>query len=411
MRKAQEGCGLTTMLGLDGAFDRLLQLHRPVRSEQIPVAQALGRITTAAVSARASVPPFARAMMDGYAVRAESARRGARLRRVGCVLAGDESAGEVHPGEAVRIMTGAPLPLGADSVLRFEWCEDDGEDEVIVLRSIREGESVQPAGDDARAGQVIVPSGTRLSARHLAACHGFGVPEVSVAVRPTAAIVITGSELVANPQQPLRRGQIYSTNDAFLASALLEDGVDITSVQTVADDASAIRAAVTNLSGVDYLVLSGGISKGDADHVPNVLADLGITPVLEKVWMRPGTPLLAGLWGETVVFALSGNPAACLIQFEVLVRPVIRRSLGWLDTPFPASGALTRPLNLKPVKHTRVLRARGWIESGRVWVDTATSQSPGVLSSLADANCLVRVDDVSCPPGTVVPLRWLHPGS
>ncbi|MCL6626809.1 MAG: hypothetical protein K6T68_09530, partial [Alicyclobacillus shizuokensis] len=195
---------MTTMLSLEGAFDRMLQLHRPVRSEQVPVAQALGRITTAAITARTSVPPFARAMMDGYAVRAESARRGARLRRVGCVLAGDESAREVHPGEAVRIMTGAPLPPGADSVLRFEWCEDDGEDEVVVLRSIREGESVQPAGDDARAGQVIVPSGTRLSARHLAVCHGFGVSQVSVAVRPTAAIVITGSELVGNPRQPLR---------------------------------------------------------------------------------------------------------------------------------------------------------------------------------------------------------------
>ncbi|WP_051343781.1 gephyrin-like molybdotransferase Glp [Alicyclobacillus herbarius] len=395
------------MLTLDEAFLHLRDMGRPVCIESVAIDQAIGRVTSQAVRARTSVPPFARAMMDGYAVKAaDAARRGNRLQRIGVVMAGQGADFALQEGQAVRIMTGAPLPPGADSVLRFEWCEEQG-DVITVLRPIEKGESVQPAGDDAAAGEVIVPSGTRLSGRHLAACRGFGVTTVPAAVPPTVAVLVTGSELMDNPLQPLGPGQIYSSNDAFLRAALAEDGAKVVWVRTIRDDPRVLKQAIQDALGIDYLVLSGGVSKGDADFVPNILAELGLEPILEKVWMRPGTPLVAGRLENTCVFALSGNPAACFIQFEVLVRPAIRHTLGWEDRPFPASGILTHPLHLKPVKHTRVLRAHAWIDAGRVQVDAQTAQSPGVLSTLAQANCLIRMDDADAAPGTCVPLRWL----
>jgi molybdopterin molybdotransferase len=394
---------------LEEAFERLLCLHRPPRTQTIPVDHARGRVVSEDIVAQVDVPPFPRAMMDGYAVRAEDANeRGRRLRRIGTVTAGDAVQPEVGPGEAVRIMTGAPVPPGADCVLRFEWCKERGESEVQVLHPVSAGESVQPRGEDGYAGQCIVRAGTRLTGAHLAACRAFGVHSLPVAVQPVVSIIVTGSELQDDTAQPLRPGQIYSTNATFLSAAIESDGGTIASVEHVPDDPGEIRHAIERgLESADYLLLSGGVSSGDADHVPSVLRNLGALPVLEKVWMRPGSTLFAARLGEAAVFAFSGNPAACFIQFEVLVRPVIRHSLGWMDTPFPSSGRMAHPLTLKPVKHTRVLRASGRIEQGFVWVDTTRAQSPGIISSLADANCLVRIDDPQALEGSVVPLRWL----
>jgi molybdopterin molybdotransferase len=394
---------------LEEAFERLLSLRRSPRTQTIPIDHARGRVAAEDIIAQVDVPPFPRAMMDGYAVRAEdAAERGRSLRRVGRIIAGDVSQLRVGPGEAVRIMTGAPVPTGADSVIRFEWCEEQGDDEVQVLHPVTVGESVQPRGEDGCAGQRIIRAGTRLAGAQLAVCRAFGVRNVAVAASPVVAIIVTGSELQVYSDQPLQPGQIYSTNATFLSAAIESDGGTVACVQHVPDDPGAIRYAIQRgLESADYVLLSGGVSSGDADHVPTVLRQLGAHPVLEKVWMRPGSTLLAARLGNAAVFALSGNPAACFIQFEVLVRPVLRRSLGWMDTPFPSSGQMAHPLTLKPVKHTRVLRAIGRIEEGSVWVDTTRAQSPGVISNLADSNCLVCIDDAQAEKGSVVPLRWL----
>ncbi|MCL6636336.1 MAG: molybdopterin molybdotransferase MoeA [Alicyclobacillus sp.] len=398
-----------TMLPLDEAAAVVCSLLPRPAAATVPVAAAAGRVLAANAHAAVANPPFDRAMMDGFAVRSTDAHMGARLRVTGCLPAGSAGGPAVGPGEAVRIMTGAPVPAGADAVIRFEWCEAKAS-EVTVLRAVPAGEAVQPAGSDAPRGALVVPAGQRLTAADLAVLQGFGVAHVRVWQPLRAAVLVTGSELQTQPAAPLAPGQIYSSNDLYLATALAEEGVSVLDVVHVPDDPKSLAQQFTRLAQqADVVVAAGGISAGDCDYVPAVLRQLGATLAVERVWMRPGTPFCAGRLQCAAVFALSGNPAACLVQFETLLRPALRSLLGIRETSFPCSGKLVHALTLKPLKHARVLRGLAWIEEGQVLLDLRLAQAPSVLSSLASSQCLVRIDQANCPAGTLLPMRWLRP--
>ncbi|MCL6594264.1 MAG: molybdopterin molybdotransferase MoeA, partial [Alicyclobacillus sp.] len=251
-----------TMLPLDEAAAAVLQLLPRPAAETVPVTAAAGRVLAASAHAAIANPPFHRAMMDGFAVRSADALSGARLRVTGCLPAGAAGGLAVGPGEAVRIMTGAPMPAGADAVVRFEWCEASAS-EVIVLRSVPAGEAVQPAGSDAPRGALLVPAGQRLCAADLAVLQGFGIAQVSVWQPLRAAVVATGSELQTQPAAPLAPGQIYSSNDLYLAAALAEEGGAIQDVVHVPDDPAALTQQLARLADqADVVVISGGVSAG-----------------------------------------------------------------------------------------------------------------------------------------------------
>lgn len=380
---------------------------RPLSVEVLPVDQARGRLAAEDIIAKVDVPPFRRAMMDGFAVQWQDAEQvGTVLDVIGTVAAGDGNTLHVARGQAARIMTGAPVPEGADSVVRFEWCEEQGANKVKILRPAKRGESVQPIGEDGRSGVVILDKGTRLGPTEVAVCRTFGVFSVTVTQPPSVTVIVTGSELVASPL-PLKAGQIYGANDAFLTGSLEMDGAKIQAVHYVADHPELIEQTIKEaVNDSDYVILTGGVSAGDFDYVPNVLRKLGGELALQKVLMRPGSPFVLTTIGSTTVFALSGNPAAGFVQFECFVRPTVRASLGYQLPIFPASGKLRHALELKPIKHVRIFRAKATVEDGVIWIDTDMAQSSGVVSSFAYANCLVRLDESSLPAGAVVPLKW-----
>ncbi|MCL6516395.1 gephyrin-like molybdotransferase Glp [Alicyclobacillus sp.] len=394
---------------LDEAIGRVAALAQPMPVEEVPLTAARGRTLAGPVRAAIPVPPFDRAMMDGFAIRAADTERvPARLAVRAATAAGERAAPWVGPGEAVRILTGAPMPPGADAVARFEWCDEPKPGQVEVLRRVRPGESVQPAGDDAPAGRTLLVAGTRMGPLEEALAKTFGVARVPVHRTPRVGVVVTGSELVTTPGAPLGPGQIYSGNDLLIPGWATAAGGEVVAVEVLPDDAEHIRKEIARLSAsCDCVITTGGASAGDFDFIPGVLAALGGRTAVHKVWMRPGSPFLAARIGTCTAFALSGNPAAALIQFESLVRVWFDVALGRPVCPFPATGRLMHDLHLKPVKHTRILRARAMLTDGVLSVDASLSQSSGVLSSLAVSNCLVRIDEPDLPKGTVVPLRWL----
>ncbi|GMA62143.1 molybdopterin molybdotransferase MoeA [Alicyclobacillus fastidiosus] len=393
----------------DQAFTIALGLSVQGRLETIPLSEAKNRTLAEEAIAQIDLPPFPRAMMDGFALRAENIKGpNTKLKVIGKTAAGDGHKLRIEDGQAIRITTGAPVPEGADSIARLEWCRESGDREIRVIHPIVAGESVQPVANDGMRGQVLLNSGTKLNGARLTVCKSFGIREVTVAAPPRVAIIVTGNELVADVGIPLKTGQIYASTDVYLEDALERDGCLVESVQVVQDDKTAIATAIVEASvRFDYVLLTGGVSAGDFDFVPGVLRELGGELVLERVLMRPGAPLVGTRLNQSTIFAMSGNPAACLIQFELFVRPTIRKTLGWEVQQFPDTGKLQTAIRLKPMKLVRILRAKAVIRHGEVWVDTGMAQSPGVVSGFAIANCLVRLDENEVEPGTVVPLRWI----
>jgi molybdopterin molybdotransferase len=393
----------------DEAVAKVHTLASPLDVQQVPVDGAVDRVMAQDAFAAVDVPPFDRAMMDGFAIRSNDAVPSRELKVIGTLPAGQRYPDSLQPGQALRIMTGAPVPAGADAVARFEWCDQPTPGTVVVLHPVAPGESIQPAGQDCQQGQVVVERGTRLTSAHAALLKTCGISYASVFQKPTVAILVTGSELCHDPSRSLRAGQIYGCDDLLVAGGVAALGGTVLQIEYVTDNPRLIGQALERyVNQVNCVITTGGVSAGDCDFVPEALRQLGAQLHIEKVWMRPGSPFVAATLGDTVVFGLSGNPAACTVQFETLVRAYFDGCFGRDPQVFPASGILEEELHLKPIKHVRILRATAAIEDGQVRVHPGVSQSPGVLSSLASANCLIRMDESDALPGTVVPLRWLR---
>lgn len=315
----------------------LLALVTPVAGERCALADGRGRVLAEPVRAAGELPHWDSSAMDGYAVRSQdvaAAGEGApvRLRVVGEVAAGSDLRPAVTAGVAVRIMTGAPVPPGADAVVPVEET-DGGLEHVLVSRAAAPGAHVRVAGDDVRAGDLVLDAGQVLGPAALAALASVGLTEVVVHRRPRVAVVSTGSELVA-PGGPLRRGQIHDSNSTLLAAAASAAGAEVVGTGSVVDDVAALRAELARHDGaVDLVVTSGGVSVGAYDVVKELLAP-GVEFV--TVAMQPGKPQGAGLLpGGTPVLCLPGNPVSAHVSFEVFVRPVLRRLAGAarLDRP------------------------------------------------------------------------------
>jgi molybdenum cofactor synthesis domain-containing protein len=380
----------------DEALTILDRLRPPSRTEMVPTTEALYRTLAMPALARVTVPPFHRAMMDGYAISQAdiSDLSGKTLPVRGVIGAGQTECYELDAGSAVKVMTGAPVPDGTVAVVRKEWCETspDGRS-VTFLESVQRGESVQQAGEDGRVGDPLLTSGTRLRAQDIAVLAAFGVRQVAVHQRLRVGIVTTGSEIVTNLDASLEPSQIYGSNGVYLQLALRDEQCEVPLVQHVPDDPQQLEDVVRSVAGqVDVVLLTGGVSAGDYDYVPGTLRRICKTLAMERVWMRPGAPFVAATHQSTVFFAMSGNPAAAFIQFETLVRPTLSAMAGRPYQPFALTAKLADHVAHKPVKHTRFLRARAAIEEGQLVVHCARDQSPGLIKGLAHTNAIVRMD-------------------
>ena len=323
------------LIPLEEARAYVLDRVAPLEAADLARDRAVGCVAAAAVRSPEDVPPFANTAMDGFAVQAaDTARAPVELIISGTLAAGaDPATVKVEPGTAVRIMTGAPIPLGADAIVMVERTSvvDDGR-RVRIEQPANEGDHIRPAGDDIHAGDTVISAGAVLGAGHIGVLASIGVDTVRVHRRPRVGVLSTGDELVTGGAS-LRPGQIRDSNRHALVPLVREVGGDVVDLGLVRDDRFAITAAIERAaSDCDALLTSGGVSMGDFDLVKQVLDDLG-----DMRWMqiaiKPAKPFAFGLVGDRnlPVFGLPGNPVSSLVSFELLARPALRRMLGFGD--------------------------------------------------------------------------------
>jgi molybdopterin molybdotransferase len=310
-------------------------------------------------------PPFDKAMMDGFAVHSRDVTPDAVLRIVGEVFAGHVADAPIGPGEAMRIATGAGIPSGADAVVMVELAEVAG-NEVRLRDAPIPGKNVQPKATEMRRGDVIVPAGTRLRPEELGLLAAIGQSSVSVYPRPSVAVVSTGDEIVPVSRTP-GHGQIRNSNGMMLLAQIARAGGAAHSLGIARDERQSLHEKIEAGLDADFLVLSGGVSAGRADFVPQVLADLGVEALFHKVRLKPGKPVLFGRRKQTLVFGLPGNPVSSLICFELFVRPAIDAWSRRLSGPRVVDAVLGEDVTYKtdrPTYHP----AKVTIEAGRLVV-------------------------------------------
>ena len=299
--------------------------------ERVPIENALGRVLADDVVSPIDVPPFERATVDGYAVRAEdtfmaSESEPVRLRVVGEINAGDTPDIELKPGESVYISTGAPLPKGADAVIQFEDVDREGE-EVIIYKPAYPSLGVMKAGADIPKGKFLLRRGTRLTFKETALLSAVGIAEVPVFRKPKVAVISTGNEIVP-PGEELRPGQIYDINGRAITDAVRELGGEAVFLGIARDDRESLKALIEKgVECCDVVILSGGASGGIRDLTSSIIEELGEVKI-HGIAIQPGKPTIIGLIDGKPVFGLPGYPTSCLTNFTLLVAPLLRRLIG-----------------------------------------------------------------------------------
>ena len=384
----------------------LVSLVSPLPPERVALADALGRVLAADVVATVDLPGFDNSAMDGYAVRSADVAGASAASPVVLDVDGDIAAGDtrrhvLRPGATMRIMTGAPMPVGADAVVPVE--ESDGGSQRAALTLAAEvGRHLRRRGEDVRAGDVVLPAGVRVTPGRLALAAASNVPEVSVAARPRVSVLSTGDELVPVGSS-LDHGQIVDSNRPMLMALVEAAGAELVGFAHLADDAEAMNALLADVPGEPDLVLTtGGVSMGAYDTVKEVLTASGDVE-FSKVAMRPGMPQGAGVVGQrrTPIVTLPGNPVSSYVSFHVFVLPVLR-ALAGLDPEVPTTEAVAaKGWSSVPgkVEFTRVV-----LEDGRV--RPSGGQGSHMLGALAEATHLavVDADTTSVAAGDVVHL-------
>lgn len=402
---------LSGMISVEDALSRILAHVHQLESEDQPLLAALGQALAEEVRAEFDIPPLPVSAMDGYAVQASSTESAAeqpvQLQVIGEVAAGYLYNGRVGPGTAVRIMTGAPVPPGADAIVPFEETDETGlrapqaasvrEARVSVYKPARAGNNVRPAGEDVRAGETVLSAGTVLHPPQLGVLASLGKQSARVTRRPRVAILSTGDELLA-PAEPRQPGRIYDSNMVSIAAMVTEFGGLPQPLGVARDTVDDLTQKIRAGFDCDLIVTSAGVSRGDFDVVKLVLAREGAINFW-TVNMRPGKPLAFGEFrsGERRIphIGLPGNPVSAVIAFEVFGRPAIQRMLGKALTPRPRAHAVAaEPIGMVDGRrfYARCLLRR---EGDRLVASLAGSQSSGALSSLARANALAVVPEGS----------------
>ena len=381
------------VLSVEEARERILATVRLLEPERTPLLEAAGRVLAEEVAADRDIPPLTNSAMDGYAARgADVAQAPARLRVVGEVAAGHVSDVTVGPGEALRIMTGAPVPAGADTVVRFEDTRQDG-DWAEVLESYPTGKNVRLAGEDVRVGQVVLASGRVLRPQEIGMLAAVGRMEVLVVRRPRVAILATGDEVVPPGQSP-GPGQIRDANSYTVAAQVQTFGGLPLLLGVARDQETLVRQGMREAlaQGADMIITSGGVSVGDFDLVKRVLAAEGEM----HFWslnMKPGRPLAFGMIGGIPLLGLPGNPVAAMISTELFGRPALLKMQGFTDWSRPRVAArLTQPIARKDGRR-HYLRVRLRETEVGYEVTLTGDQGSGILNSLVQADGLAVIPE------------------
>ncbi len=384
------------MITIEEARTQVLAAVRPLPATMVELSAALGRVRAADVDAAEDVPPFANSAVDGYAVRAaDVAVTPVELRVVGELAAGAAPTVGVAAGEAIRIMTGAPIPDGADSIVMVEETERlEAGQRVRIGRSVATGDAVRTVGDDIHAGEVVFRAGFVVGVPALGVLASVNRRQVEVVRPPRVAVLSTGDELVSDGG-PLRIGQIRESNKTMLIGAVVQAGFEVVDYGVVVDDEALLEAALRRAAAeCDAIVTSGGVSMGDYDVVKAVLSRIA-----EMNWMqiaiKPAKPFAFGLLDGTPVFGLPGNPVSAFVSFELLARPALRRMAGHADGDLDRPAVLAiadEPLRRRPDGKVHYQRVHGGFGAdGRWHVRSTGAQGSHQLASTAAANGLAAV--------------------
>ncbi len=388
------------MMPLEEAQARVNRDLAMLPTTDVAIAEALGMVLAETVVADEAIPPFANTAMDGFAVRAADTIGATKespvsLPVVGTIAAGSVAARPLEAGEAMRIMTGAPVPPGADAIIMVELTRPNGFD-VDLLAEVPMGNHVRPAGDDIQKGTEILHPGTVIGPGHLGVLASLGRPTITVYRRPRVGVMSTGDELVEG-DQPLEPGQIRDSNRVMLLALVAEAGLTPVDLGIVRDNEDAIEAGLrSGAATCDAVLTSGGVSMGDFDYVKAVLTRLGDFSWMQ-VAIKPAKPLVFGLLDGVPVFGLPGNPVSSLVSFELFARAGLRRMMGRLDAERPRVTAIAdEPLLRHRDGKTHFTRVNVQRNDEGLWrARSSGGQGSHQLMAMATANGLAVVPNGS----------------
>ncbi len=402
------------MLRVEEAVERILAEITRLEPERVGLAEATGRVLAQSIASQEEVPPFANSAMDGYALRSSDTRGASpkeprRLRLAGVVPAGQVAGHPLQAGEAMRILTGAPVPPGADAVIQQELTQT-GDGWVEVQAPVAQGNNIRYPGEDIRRGTLVLAEGAILGPSEIGVLASLGVSEVVVYRRPVVAILATGDELV-EAHQTLRPGQIRNSNSYLLAAAVATAGGIARPLGIARDQVEELRAKLQAAQESDLIITSGGVSVGDYDLVKDIMREQGVIDFW-RVNLRPGKPLAFGRLGGTPLLGLPGNPVSAAVTFELFARPVLRKMQGFAQLTRPLVQARMLDSIRESGNRRHYVRASVELRDGGFVARTTGPQDSHILTSMLGANALLVIPENSPPvqPGEIVQAMLLVEG-
>lgn len=372
-----------------------------VHSETVPLLAAQNRILAQDIAAPFAIPEFDKSAMDGYAYISDNDSPSYKI--IETIAAGTPPEFAITPGQCSKIMTGAMLPPNADRVVKRECtCEENGFMKIIAEDKNR---NIRSKGEDFQAGQEVLVKGTLLHAAQIALLASLGLSDVPTARPPRVGIITTGSEL-AEPGSPLGPGQIYNSNYYSLAAQVNALGAEPLAMGRVADNAAAtVEAIASCLDNCEILIISGGVSAGDFDYVPEAMNKVGVTLHFEKIAVQPGMPTVFGSRKEKIVFGLPGNPVSTFVIFEIFIKPLLLRLMGHNYQPLVAPAVMVETYSRAQGARTAFVPV--YYFQGRATM--LAYHGSAHLHALSQANALLRIPagQLSIPTGSTVDVRFI----
>jgi molybdopterin molybdotransferase len=385
------------MLSVEEALERILAEIRPLNVTQVPLPASYGLVLAEDVIAQEDIPPFANSAMDGFALLSKDSQphdgKPPRLRVTGGVAAGYVADHAVEEGTAMRVMTGAPIPPGADTVIQIELTRYDGPESpwVEILEEVPPGNNIRPAGEDMRRGQIVLSRGIEIGPWEIGILATLGWATVPVVRQPRVAILGTGDEVI-DVNEPLRPGKIRNSNSYLLEAAVRKAGAEAHRLGVARDTVESLREKFTEAITYDLILTSGGVSVGDFDLVKNIMQEQGQIDFW-RINMRPGKPVAFGYISKVPLLGLPGNPVSTAVTFELFGRPVIRKMMGHTRLFKPQVDVVVEDGVSDRATRRHYVRAYVEWRDGRFVAHTTGNQGSNILTSLLNANALIIVPE------------------
>lgn len=384
------------MISFEEALDKILSRIQPLGLEKVPLLQGLGRVIGEDIDAKRDIPPLDNSAMDGYALKLEDIRESSknhpvRLEVIEDLPAGFVSKKTIGKGQAIRIMTGAPIPKGADTVIPVEETEK-GDGFAFILKAASLGENIRRSGEDVKKGERVISQGDLIRPAEVGMLASVGRSSVLVYQKPLVAILCTGDELV-DVDENLEESKIISSNSYTLAAQVKDCDAVPVQLGIARDRKEEIREKLRQGIRADVLISSAGVSVGDYDFAKDALGDLGMEMAFWQISMKPGKPLAFGTIQGKPVFGLPGNPVSSMVSFEEFVRPSLLKMMGHRDVLRPVVEAILQEEIRKTTGRRHFIRAFVSFKEGSYFATTTGDQGSGILMSMLKANGLIMIPE------------------